>query len=1507
MLTIYNILPTITYYSNPLRDPIDAVRAENISTTMINRVNSLEGDSIDWIESFGKNLGARPKSVALNKDDPQLISVKFDNAKDAKLFRHFLARAGNLIPFVPAQLDPVKSAALEAEDPNEVLVTRQIAVRLDPAEVNNLFRFSPKYDENGSIAQFYREVIDDRVTELALAFGGPSKQATQLAVIVDNPTDNRFDDMAINLAKNIIETEKYLGKTNPILKRWYSSFSQIDRPDAKDLIQKYVARLKTTKTRIDGFAKNIGDEIARGKEKGEFATPEKEESFAQFTKQSEIIAAAISTIEKNIALFQSGKTPLTRAEITAALAKGAEVMSDDNIQSLSLEGRNPFVEAFTIDWDNDQALVKFYNDVESIRNGDNGNESSAYLKDKLNLILINDIARASSISDESINPSGDTFATNFANLTNTRGILTFNLGFLAEMQSEQIEKQLAKGWTPEHVDLNSENYPIRGYKAYQGESSDSQRLGLVVYSPAMFADQPPEGFRKGSIYVIAKGLNAIDQKYKQYPNSPESKQFESDLKELNEIMQQNGFIGYSGASYGIAPSYKNDYIFELDDYYGNMVKATREDFKVHGSKRFAVLDLTDVEQRLLARNKIEDQIQEDLLKWKEEYDQAQVNLDPSAKYMVPPPTKNPYWENFKLSAAKYVRGDDRKILKWGLDLSGGKTVRIGLRDQNNRPVTAPEDLNQAVNELYTRINKMGVSERTIRIENDNIILDFPGSQGLSAADLIKASAMYFHIVNEKFAPTNTAIREQVNEFLQNVWNEAVVTNRKDVESINEIAWKQLGGDETDGEIRPRGETAKTLYDNGLRFANPAEKGVSVSFDDTLSAIAMMRGEDFSEWKGQSHPLMVVFHNYALEGSSLTNVRVGYDPSKGNILTFEVKGSYDHTDGSPRNDFYQWTSQFAKDQIQGTAKETYTKGRGWRMAVILNDRVISQPTLSYPIRDAASIEGSFTQREIDQLAADLKAGSLSFTPHILSEQNVSPDLGREERTKGIVASLIALTLVVVAMVSYYRFAGVVASCAVLFNLLIMWGVLQNLGAALTLPGIAGIVLTIGMAVDANVLVFERIREEFKISGRIATAIQTGYRKAFSAIIDSNVTTILAAIILLQFDSGPIKGFAVTLIIGIVSSMFTALFMTRYYFAGWVKNPKNTKLSMAEFIGDTNIDFLKYRNLAFTASLAIVLVGSYLFVSQQNTMFGMDFTGGYSLTLEVQDQPEVESYRVKATDALLAAGISENDVDIRELSRPTQLRVQLGVGTEEVNQPFHDLPQTLANGKFTYGYESNPRLAWVVTSLQKSGIEIPDSQLEQLDKNWTVMSGQFSDSMRNNAIMALSVALVCILAYITLRFEFKYAVAAVVALTHDLLITLGILAFFHKLGFAVQINLEIVGALMTIIGYSLNDTIIIFDRIREDLVLYRKKSFSEIINHALNVTLTRTLMTSGTTLLVLFTLVMLGGKSIFGFSLVMTIGVIVGTLSSLFIASPVMLFIHNREVQQHEDHHAKPRKV
>lgn len=1499
-LTLYNILPTVFYYSNPLRSPIDLKRAEGVAKNIVERVNNLEDDSKEWTAAFCKSIGVQCESIEISDADPGIIKVKVKSKEDAARLKRLITPAGQMIPFVPAQLELAQESSMENMD-NIVLIQRQIPIHLSKADLPSLFKFSQKRSPQGAIQPLWKSVVEDRVVGLTLSFAGESRQARAVKAIAESKDPSAVSDTIILVAQEIVETESALKSDPELLKRAFASYSQAEK-NGKENIDAYIKQAEALLEKTKKDSETLKAEIAKSKEKEGIATYEAEESVRFLTAQEKTLASALAILKKETEIFKQGKAPLTQKD-AANLFGSSFDKAKDGKQVIDLEGRSVFVKALIVDWTNDKVSLQFFPEIEKIRLMQPKTESEAYRQEKTGQMVINEVAIAAQSADEELQLSQDTYATSLSSLTNPDSMLVLDLGVLAKGVKAKVLESIKTNWSPASSELKVSTYPAMDWEDFSKLQLQESKLGIVVYAPSVDSLSPPSGFRKGSIYVIARGIGTIAEKWKESQSKEAEQLFAKDFRSLGDILRKWGFIGYSGRSLGQDSPFKDDYIFEMDDYYASLIKATRENFSVKGGKQYAVLDFTDVEQRLLTENRIDDHVQEDLLKWKDAYQAAQVDQNPVNRLLVPPPTKNPYVQNFKINAVKYFRGDDRKILKWGLDLAGGKTVRIGLRDQNGKTVKDPEDLKQAVNELYTRINKMGVSERTIRIENQNIILDFPGSQGLSAQELVKASAMRFHIVNEKFSARNQALRDAVNKFLQGVYNEAVVTNRRDIESINEIAWRQFGGGSESDASHPRGEIAKILYDNGLRLANPKINNSQHAFDDSMSTIGMLRGDDFSEWYGQTHPLIILFNNYALEGSSLTNIHVGYDSSEGNVLSFQVKSSYDSGEGSPRNDFYAWTQQFAKEEIKGTPKEVPTKGDGWRMAVVLNGRVISMPSLKAALKDGGVISGRFTQREVDQLASDLKAGSLSFTPRILSEQNVSPELGKEERESGLIASGIALLLVVVAMVGYYRFAGVVACIAVLFNILIMWGVLQNLGAALTLPGIAGLVLTLGMAVDANVLVFERYREEYKISGRVASAIQAGYSKAFTAIVDSNVTTIMAALILLQFDSGPIKSFAVMLIIGIISSMFTALFMTRFFFAGWVKRNKDKPLTMSDFIGKPNFDFLKHTKTVVIASVVLTAIGISAFASQKSTIFGMDFTGGYSLQVELKDKADTDSYRLLAKDALIEAGASPSDVDVRQLSRPNQLRIQLSTGMEEKGRPFSGMPESVEKPGAAYLYETNPRIAWVVDGLRQAGLEIPESQLAAIDSNWTIVSGQLSDTMRNNAIMALALALLSILVYITLRFEFKYAIAAVIGLAHDVIITIGILAIFHKLGFPVQINLEVIGAIMTIIGYSLNDTIIVFDRIREDVHLYRKWRFEDIITHALNVTLSRTLMTSGTTLLVLLALVFLGGKSIFAFSLVMTIGVVIGTLSSLFIASPVLLYFHNREMRKLENEHQK----
>jgi SecD/SecF fusion protein len=1486
LLTMYNILPTVFFYTKPLKAPINPKKAESVALQMADRVNSLEGQSKEWVDSFSKLISVKPISVQFDSANPQLIQVKFSDLEQAKKFRKFLPRAGSLIGFQPAQL------SLQDLDPTSKTVTlqRRIPIHFAKKDLSSYFQYSTVKDSKGNPTDFYRELINDRVVFLGLALGGSSESSSLIQTALNNPQDLAAQDLLVQVSQNMLNVSKVFEKTPTLRQRYFASFSQNENAGGRGFIEAWVNGLDRLKdqTRLA----RIDLENSSSQDPSSAIIHQQQKEF--FLQREALLSEATSVIRKYITEFSAGQKPLNFTTMDATV-KATPVAI---VQTFSLQGCNPLVESITMDWNKGEVALNLYSDVQSLRQSTSGLDH-----ERLDQAIYNGIAQLSRQSGEKVTPLLDHFVIGMNNLSDAQSFLALKLYNIATAESATLKDTLVTGWAPRHPDLQRNVFPIWDYETYQKLPASEKKLGLVVFSPSTLdkvaPHVPPRGFKMNSIYVIAKGIDKISQRYEN-GDSEGAKQFQQDFSDLRALLQKSGFVGYSGAAYPIAAEFKSDFIFEQEDYYQDLLKATRENFSVHGTKRYAVLEFSNLEQRILTENKIDDQIHEDLLKWRDDYRAAQVDIKGVTKFDVPAPTQNALISNFKLSFVKYFRGDERKVIRWGLDLSGGKTVQLQLRDTNNKLVTNESDIRQGINELYGRVNKMGISEVSIRQEGNSIALDFPGSQSLSAAELVKASSMYFHIMNEKFM-SNPTLAETTHRFLQEVWNEAVVTGKKESDEINAIAWRHLYGESSSADaVQPRSAAAKTLYDQGLRLAHPQDtyggSGASSLFDTTFSKITLYRGDDFTEWHGQTHPLLIVFRNYGLEGSNLENIRANYDPSKGNYLAFGVQSSSSSKDGSktsPRDDLQAWTSQFAKEKIVGTPNEAYSRGYGWRMAVILNGSVITAPTLDSALRDSASITGSFTQREVNRLESDLKAGSLSFTPHILSEKNVSPELGGKERIHGIIAMVLSLILAIGTMIAYYRFGGFVAAVAVIINLLIMWAAYQNLGATLTLAGIAGVILTVAMSVDANVLVFERIREEFAITGRIASAVHAGYRKAFSAIIDSNITTLIAALILLNFDAGPIRGFAVTLIIGIVSSLFTSLFMTRFFFSWWVMNPEHRELKMSNFIKSAHFNFLKFTKPTLIVSAVVIAVGSFLLIAHKQNILGMDFTGGYALTVELPVTAQ-KNYRAQVEEALLKQGISSQELQIRELGPSNQVRVFLSRSLEQKGRPFYELPETTNVGG--YPYEGNPKIVWIVDALQKSNIDLSVPVLQDLGEHWTAISGQMSETMRTNALVGITIALLCILAYITLRFEYKYAISATLCLIHDVVFCLGVLAILNILGVPIQIDLHTVAALMTIVGYSLNDTIIVFDRIREDVKHMRKRTLTEIINHALNVTLSRTLMTSGITLLVLIPLIILGGSTLFGFALIMAIGVIFGTLSSLFIAAPLMQFFHNRQQQK-----------
>jgi len=532
------------------------------------------------------------------------------------------------------------------------------------------------------------------------------------------------------------------------------------------------------------------------------------------------------------------------------------------------------------------------------------------------------------------------------------------------------------------------------------------------------------------------------------------------------------------------------------------------------------------------------------------------------------------------------------------------------------------------------------------------------------------------------------------------------------------------------------------------------------------------------------------------------------------------------------------------------------------AIVLDGEVISAPVIQSHIPGGSGIiTGNFSVEESTQLAVLLRAGALPAGLEFLEERTVGPELGADSIEAGKIATVVSFVLVLVYMfLSYGRF-GIFANIALIINVGLIFGLLSLIGATLTLPGIAGIVLTIGMAVDANVLVFERIKEEMKTAKGAARAIELGYEKAMSAIVDANITTFLTALILYAMGSGPVRGFAITLGLGIITSVFTALFVTRLIAVMWFerKRPKSVLQGRALRLvpQETSIDFFSRWKLWLGISGVMILVALGSF-GLQGLNFGIDFKGGTTIRTQSAEPVDVGQYR----DAVGSLGLG--DISITEVFDPTfgpdenvaMVRIQAQDDTESVT------PEVIAE---------------VEAALQSA---VPDIEFTSVESVGPKVSGELIQA----AIIAVALAIGAVLVYIWLRFEWQFAVGAVIALVHDVALTVGV---FSEL--QIQFDLAIIAALLTIVGYSLNDTVVVFDRVRENLRKYKKKPLREVLNISINETLSRTMMTSVTTLLALFALYFLGGDVIRGFVFAMIWGVIVGTYSSIFVASTVLMWL------------------
>ncbi len=528
-----------------------------------------------------------------------------------------------------------------------------------------------------------------------------------------------------------------------------------------------------------------------------------------------------------------------------------------------------------------------------------------------------------------------------------------------------------------------------------------------------------------------------------------------------------------------------------------------------------------------------------------------------------------------------------------------------------------------------------------------------------------------------------------------------------------------------------------------------------------------------------------------------------------------------------------------------------KNVGKRLAIVLDDVVRSAPVIREKILGgSAQISGSFTHEEATDLAIVLRVGALPAPVEIIQNLTVGASLGRDSIRKGLTSGLFGALMVLVFMVIYYRLSGIIADAALLLNILFLFVGLAMLGATLTLPGIAGIILSIGMAVDANVLIFERMREEFALGKSVKSGVDAGYNKAFWSIVDSQVTTLITALALFLFGTGPIKGFAITLSLGIIFNLFAVLFCSRLVYDVLYSTRRLKELRFMRFIKQPNFDFMGVKKIAFTVSAILVLIGLFSFVEilRGDANLGVDFSGGSLLQYKAEKPFRLDEVR---------AAFKNNGyptIDLQQVTGENRLIVKIKKSEDTVGHLGDEITSILNKEEKDKGF-------------------VLESQSE--------IGSSISEVLRNKAIEAIAISLIGVLLYLAIRFDFSFGLAAAAATFHDVLVVLGICWLMN-----MEITLLIVTALLTLAGYSLNDSVVVFDRIRENMRKDRDKDLEAIINDSINQVLGRTIVTSLTTALVLVALFFFGGSAIHGFSFALLTGVIVGTYSSIFIASPLL---------------------
>ncbi|MCC6152690.1 MAG: protein translocase subunit SecD [Candidatus Hydrogenedentes bacterium] len=799
-----------------------------------------------------------------------------------------------------------------------------------------------------------------------------------------------------------------------------------------------------------------------------------------------------------------------------------------------------------------------------------------------------------------------------------------------------------------------------------------------------------------------------------------------------------------------------------------------------------------------------------------------------------------YWAETARMVKRYIEFDRDWVINLGLDLQGGVEMIVGIeydkldeavkKEYTDRGYTDADilrELQQAVKQrIERRANEFGTKEPIITTMGDRqIMVQLAGEQDVERAKelILKTAYLTFQIVGGPDVQTDV-VRKIDQHFKGDFLVRLKRPGPRDpyhiqvpVEQIDKVREMVAQAQGVEGLIDPKYQVA---FSRAPRPGEPQHYSI-----------------------------------YILEKEAIMT---------GNGLTMAAARPDDRRGGG------QWCILFGLNaesgRIFGDKTDQYT---GQLMAIVVDGVVESAPQINDRITTSGEITGSFSPEEARDLAIALNSGSLPVPVKPDRTGIVGARLGEDSIRNGVMSCLIGIVIVFIGMSVYYRSVGFISCIAVLFNGLLILASMAYMGATLTLPGIAGLILTLGMAVDANVLIYERMREEKRLGKTLTAIIEGGYNHAFPAILDGHVTTLISGIVLLQFGSGPIQGFAVTLTIGIAASLFTSLTVTRGIIDFLVAKKMLTGISMFNLIpAGTKIPFLKQRTWLSPLTLLVVIIGLVYFGIRGEDNFGVEFTTGTNVVLGLNSDQPVSDGDVRSL--IETAGFEEPTVTAykqEDSNARNQFNIHVG-NVEEGADEAADAAQSKS----------------IESRMQESLASLVGGDASKVIIDRVEMVGPaVGAQLKWDALSAIMWSTIFIIAYLWFRFELKFSVGAVAAMLHDVCITVGIMSLLGR-----EVSLGVVAAVLTVIGYSLNDTIVVFDRLREELKLMRGRGMSllDIMDKAINETLSRTLLTSTLTLAVVIVLLIWGGEVIFDFALVLAIGILVGTYSSIYIASPIV---------------------